>query len=135
MLEQWRRTAACVQCMLCLGDHGAAYLPPLLLLPSQPGHVSFLGHSNLAPEGEDTKKESWAGGGWLGGGDGGINKITLVFHLGEASCAVVVFLYAYSTPARLINNSGNFDIFPWVYMSSARGVAIVWDCCIVMGKL
>lgn len=34
MLVQRRRTAACVQRRLCLGDHGAAYLPPLLPLSS-----------------------------------------------------------------------------------------------------
>lgn len=102
--------------------------------PLSLGMSAFWGTATWLPR-ERTQRRRAGGGGWLGGGDGGINKITLVFHLGEASCAVVVFLYADSSPAMLIKNSGNFDILPWVYMSSAHGVVIVWDCCIVMGKL
>lgn len=49
--------------------------------------------------------------------------------------AVVVFIYADLTPEMLINNPGNFDIFPWVYMSSAHGLVIVWECCIVSDEL
>lgn len=36
--------------------------PPIFTpSPPQPGHVSFLGHNMLAPQGEDTRKESQEG--------------------------------------------------------------------------
>lgn len=69
--------------------------PPYCYRSPQLGHVSFLGHSGLAPQGEETKKEE-------GGKGESINKITCVSPW-SGWLPVFVFLYADLNARKFMN--------------------------------